>query len=101
MQQEYFFLNRTSIFLICDDVVAGAVIVSLTPRNKNEVGGGGGLGIPTTHLKTNSIILAIFFCLVLSKLSSAVDSYNAWKRHARFVKENSHVKTVPERFLLN
>lgn len=26
-------------------------------------GGGGGLGIPTTHLKTNSIILAIFFFL--------------------------------------
>lgn len=88
--------------MICDDVVARAVIVSLTPSNKNEGGGGGGLGIPTTHLKTNSIILAIFFfCLVLSKLSSAVDSYNAWKRHARFVKENSHVKTVPERFLLN
>lgn len=71
-----FFLNRTSIFLICDDVVAGAVIVSLTPSNKNKEGWGlGHSHHPSKDQLHYPRYFFFFFCLVLSKLSSAVDSY--------------------------
>lgn len=90
VQQEYFF--SIDLLLICDDAVAGAVIVSLTPSNKNE----GGLG--NSHHPSKDQLCLYFLFLANSP---AVDSNNAWKRRARFVKENPRVKTAPERFLLN